>query len=279
MIFKVKPKELITAFNELFKDRENLSYQNRVDKLFNKIDFDANQKGWIAYIQDFVIEGSFNYKGYDIIHNFHKIDFENIKYVYFYYKLLLEFQFTDFKEVQINLKEKNSRSFGMQLYFDNLFDNLKNEDKSQKEKLEELDNIAKKINLIDNLPRQGKIKSVTAVLLSKRKNNTFRVNNLDDQVDYKIKRIKADQSRNIICPICRDKKVLNINNINKIFKSKNNRIEFQCSHEKTQFFGQKKVLISFQEYKQSLKSHRIDEVDFVIYNYKYFFKRVIDENE
>jgi len=279
MIFKVKPKELITAFNELFKDREAFSYQNEVDKLFNKIDFNANQKSWIAYIQDFIIYGSSDYKGGELIHHLNKIEYENIKYVYFYYKLLIEFQIIDFKEIQINVKDQNSASYLMQRFFDNLFDILKNDDKSQKAQFEELDNIAKKINLIDNLHRQGKIKSVTAVLRGKRKSKTFRVNNLDDQLNFEIKKIKPEESRNIVCPVCNEKKEINSNNIGKIFVSKKNRIEFLCGHEKSEFYGKQKVLLSVKEFQKDLKLQGIDEVDFVIYNYQYFFKKFLDENE
>ncbi len=280
MEIEVSVENILPALNEKYKNRDKDSYQKTIDVFMSKIDFIKDIKTWKFYIENTYLEGYFNYKGQDIINNIENIEFKDEQKVYFIYKLLLEFKDMNIvNTITLKLENKLYLAFKQKEYIDKILEIIKNDKKPEIKKIEELDSLAEKIDFKSKINMKGTFKSVSAVLLSISKNKSFRVNQSTEECDYKIKTMQDNAVKEIVCPICQDKKILNKNNKDSIFISKRSKIEFICKHEKSEFVNKRPISFSMKDYSKYLKSDHIDEVDFIIYNYKYFFSKFLQENE
>jgi len=180
------------------------------------------------------------------------------------------------------------RAARKQDYFNRCIDLIKLNDLNPNQKIEELDKYGDEINIKWLLRLHENTESVASVLTGIEKNKSFRLNKSSESISFDIKAIKSGQVKRIQCPVCKSykdyllkkgkesigfTKKLNITNKNTLFFSKKNKIIFNCDHEKTPKYKEIPVEIDLTEYKKEIKKRRLNEIDFVIYNYPYLFAK------
>ena len=284
MSIKVPAYEVLPVLNERYKDRDKSTYQAKIDFIVSRIDFTKNVKSWQTYVEETYLDGHTDYKGQDIINNalfdMNTIEFRSEATLYFIYKILLAFKEMDvIKFVYLKLLISKYEDYKHKEFIDKIIDSAINDDNaSKRKKMSELDNIAKISNFEKNIMIPGRFTSVSSILLRIKKNKSFIPNKSTQECIYKIKAIQENEVREIICPVCGIELKLKKENKDVLFVAKKSKIEFICNHEISEFVNKRAISFSLKEYSKKLTEKRIDEVDFVIFNYLYFFNKFL-ENE
>jgi len=238
--------------------------------LITKIDIFNSIKHWIFFIEEKTNECYIKKLSEEYSKILEDAEFLNEIGLYFYYKILLELhEFTDSIKIKIKVYTGNSLDFWRtKIYFQKLFNCFEIIDLSRVEQIENIDKLGKEIDVYNIIKIHGNAKSLSANLLGIKKHESFRPND-SSRISYKIKKLERGFVKEIHCPVCGDKKKLYWNNKDEIFKSSRSKVTYICDHIGSDFYGQFPVEIDLKEYKKKLKG--IDEIDWVIYNYKLLF--------
>jgi len=271
-ILKINVKKDIAVFNDKFKDRDSMKYQKEIDDIVDKIDIANDHKFWKNYIESSQIIVFSDYCGDDTTGNIEQMKFQDEEKAYFLYKIILELLDFDFYiNLYISVISKNIFLKKKQ-YFDDLISLYKFDHTSRNKKLSELNSLLEEIGY-EYFTMNNNVKNKTENLLGSIKRNSFRPNKEGVPISFKITCIKENQKYNILCPLCAKKQELTSKQKSFIKEAKN-RIRFICDHEKTHFIGNKEVIIELdKDILHNIKNKKIDVIDFVIYNYKYFFNQ------
>jgi len=269
--------DAIEVLNERYVDRRSFDFMKRIDLLITKLDILNDIKSWIFFIENNYLECYIKSIGEEYSRILKEAEFLDEQNFYFIYKVLLELN--EYKEaIKIRIKvytgHKNLQYWKQKVYVYNLLNIDKNVKITQVEQVKRLDNLGREIGFSNKINMHGNQKSFSAYLLDIRKFSQFRVNT-GSELQYKMKQINANQVKEIKCPVCGDKKKLYWNNKDQLFKFKSTKVTLICDHIGHKYYGQLPVTIDLKEYKNKLKG--IDELNWVIYNYKYLFKKFIDD--
>ena len=267
-------KGIIDELNEKFKLRDEKSYQKRIDKMLNNFDIIMGHKLWKKYVESTIVIGYSDYKGEDIATILETTEFENEMFVYFLYKVVLElFEVTPIK---LHIRVYSDRDFyKKKLYIDGLLKLHSIEHNGGIEKIiNKLDSDFETIRF-DGLKLHGNVKNITKNLLGYVKRNDYRWNTSEDVLDKNVKTLRPNQKKRVACPLCKNIKDVNYANKEHIFQYKNSKVIFNCNHEKSQFISRKKVSITV---KKSELPKGVAPEDYVLYNWKYFSKKWLEEN-
>lgn len=277
MIVQVNIIDFVTALNEKYKDRYEYNYERKIDKIINKLDIINNYKTLIFYLRTTTLECYLSSRVEIISTILKEAEFLDETKLYFVYKIILEIKElinSSLITISINIYKSKDEYiyFKNKKYFEELLNISKNIDLTRTEQFKKLDELIKYDIL--NVSAHGNTKYKNANLLGYTQYKPFRPN-LKKELNYKIKTIKKDQKRGIICPVCGYSKDLFWNNKDELFKSSSKKITFICDHINSDYYDTRPVEINLKEYKKMLKG--IDEVDWVIYNYPILFKQFADQ--
>lgn len=271
----------IEVFNDRFKYRDKMKYQKFIDRVVARIPIKNDCEFWKNYIEATPIIGYSSYAGDDVSGHIENMEFQDEAKVYFIYKVVLELIEKE-KKVSIHIDTITDKLiFNRKVYIDDMLALFVAEQNTRDVKLVQLNSLAadgfgdKYFNVHKN------VKNITDYFLQIKKSSPYRVNPDVENIDFDIKLLTRDQTYKIKCPICLRKKTISYNN--QYFKLKQktrDTIEFMCDHENSKNIGQKRVSFRIsKEIVKKVKSDNVDLIDFVLYNYKYFFKELEQENE
>jgi len=271
-ILKINVKKDIAVFKDKFKDRDSMKYQKKIDNIVDKIDIAIDHQFWKNYIESSQIIVFSDYCGDDITGNIEQMKFQNEEKAYFIYKIILELLDEDL-QVYMNISViANNIFLKKKQYFDDLISLYKFDQTSRAKELSKLNFLLEEIDS-KYFTMNRNVKNKTENLLGSIKRNSFRPNKEGVPMSFKITCIEENQKYNISCPLCAKKQELTSKQKSFIKEAKN-RIRFMCDHEKTHFIGNKEVIIELdKDILHNIKNKKIDVIDFVIYNYKYFFNQ------
>jgi len=275
-MFDIGCEEIIKLLDEKFKHRNKDTFQKKIDEVVQKIRITSNHRKWKNFIDNTILECYTNYKGVDFISNFNELYFLDNEKLYFVYRILLKLEGLSIVK-NIRIKVMNESDGLRKFYFDNFLELLKEKDNKFSDRIDILDSLAQRLELKDELVLRGNVKFVTAALMSKTKYKSFRTSSNLKEVVYKIKSIKDGEVKEIPCPVCKKPNIIHYKDKNILFQLRNDKVFYNCQHEASQFINKKQVAIPLKEYKKELKDRNIDAIDFVIYNYKYFFKKYVEK--
>lgn len=270
MNIEININDAIKSLNRRYVDREEYEFIKKIDVLITKIDISNSIKHWIFFIEEKTNECYIKKLSEEHSKILEDAEFLDEIGLYFYYKILLELhEYTDSIKIKIKVYTGNSLDFWRtKIYFQELLNSFESINLSRVEQIENLDKLGKEINNHRIIKIHGNAKSVSANLLGIKKHESFRPNN-SSRISYKIKKIERGFVKEIYCPVCGDKKTLYWNNKDEIFKSSRSKVTFICDHIGSNSYEQLPVEIDLKKYKNKLKG--IDEIDWVIYNYKLLF--------
>ncbi len=267
-------EDIINELDEKFKNRHKQNYQKRIDKMFEKFDIIGAPQFWRKYVESSIIVGYSDYKGDDATTIFETMKFENEMLMYFIYKIIVEL--FEMISISLNLRVYMLKEFyKTKKYIDDLLMLHSIEKEGGIEKyIQLLDDLFSTIN-IPGLKLHKNTKNRTKNLLGYEKRNDYRWNTHEDMLDKKVKILQDKQKKNVTCPLCGDMKVVNNDNKGHMFQTKNSKVVFNCNHEHSKYISKKKVAIPI---KKADLPDGVDAIDFVLYNWKYFSKKWLEEN-
>jgi hypothetical protein len=288
--FELKANEVIEIFEEKFKHRSLMPWQKKIDQMCGHIAFENGYRPFILMIQNMTVSCYTEKKTQDHMALLSDAIFFDNERVYFLYLLLLE-MVDLFEEIRITFSvihdREAYRAARKQDYFYRCIDLIKLNDLNPNQKIEELDRYGDQIGIKQLLHLHKNTKSAVSVLTGIEKNKSFGINTSTVDVRLDIETIQSGQVKRIPCPICQSynnylqkngekpisfTKTLNKTNKNTLFLSKN-KIIFNCDHEKTPKYKEIPIEIDLEEYKKEIKKRGLNKIDFMIYNYPYFFER------
>lgn len=292
--FLIEAKDAIEIFEEQFKNRSLMPWQKKIDQMYSHIVFEHRHTLFLSMIKNITVNCYTEKKTQEKMELLRDAIFFDNEKVYFLYLLLLELV-DYFEEITIVFSvisdPKGYRAAQLQDYFFQCIDLIKLNDLNPNQKIEELDRYGDQIDTKQLLRLHKNTKSATSVLTGVEKHKSFRINTSTANVSFDIETIESDQVKRIPCPVCKSyndycisigkdsicfTKTINKTNKNTLFSQKSYKIIFNCDHEKTPKYKEIPIEIDLREYKKEIKKRRLNEIDFVIYNYCYFFAKFME---
>lgn len=290
----IEAKDAIEIFEEKFKNRSLMPWQKKIDQMYRHVVFENNHRLFISMIENITVNCYTEKKTQDKIELLRGAIFFDNERVYFLYLLLLE-MVNYFEKIEIRFSvihgPKAYRAAQLQDYFYQCIDLIKLKDLKEKQKIEELDRYGDQIGIERLLRLRENKKSVVSILTGVEKNKSFSINTSSENVSFNIATIAAKQVKRIPCPVCKSyndycisigkgpirfTKTINKTDKNIFFSAKSNKVTFSCDHDKTPKYKEIPVEIDLTEYKKEIKKRKLNEIDFVIYNYPYLFKKFME---
>lgn len=291
-IFGLPAKDAIEIFEEKFKSRISMPWQKKIDQLCSHIDFENNLHLYKSLLEETTIScyTAQDTQDTELLNN---AIFSDESEAYFVYVILLDM--VEYFEIinititfSVTASNKTYRVAQIKDYFSKNIKLIMADESSPQQKIEELDKFGDKIDIDKILHLHKNTKSTASVLIGIEKHTSHRINTLTNIVQFDINEIGSGETKRIPCPICeayRDyckqngkktksfTKKLEKNNKDTLFFSKKGKIIFNCDHEKTPKYKEIPVEIDLKDYKKEIKKRGLNEKDFVIHNYPYFFAK------
>jgi len=270
----ITDQNVINVLHDKFKQRDEKSYEERIDKALHNFDIITEQVFWTRYIESYIIVGYSEYKGESITTILETIKFENEIFAYLLYRIFL--LLIEPKSIYLHIQVHSNKGFyKKKCYVDELFTLHSISYKGGIDKvIKQMDADFKTVN-IAGLKFHGNTKKITANLLGYSKRNNYNWNTNDNRLDEKVKILQVGQKKRVRCPLCKGVKEVTYNNKRNIFQYKNRKVIFSCDHTKSDFIAAKKIEILIDKSDLPL---RIDVIDFVFYNWAYFSKQWLENN-
>ena len=281
---QIKSKDLLPILADKFKNRDNI-YQNTIDKITNKIlSFNTKEsiKEWIYYISTNIFDIYINNIEDDILEiDTTQWNFKDIDKAYFLYIIINRFHLNNDNNIDINiiLIQKKSKNNNINLFVKELLDfnkflTLEQKRKSNFNIIEELDTIVKNTTIPQTIKNAKRIESITASLLGVKKYKQYHANRNHNEISFKVNNFSAEHIKEITCPLCQQKHKVTFKNFQSLFKLlKNNTYVLQCHHDKSKKYIHSNIIkINLTNFKDQIEQNKINQADFLIYNYAYLSK-------
>jgi len=277
MDIELNINDVIKALNQRYVVKEQFDFIKKIDVLIAKIDILSDIKNWIFFVENKYLECYIKSSSEEYSKIVENAEFFDEHRVYFLYKVLLELH--EFhKSIKVRIKvytgQNELSTWRHKVFFQKLLNSFENINLSVAEQIENLDKLGKKIDYHNKIKMHGNTKSLSRHLLEIEKYKSFRPNR-KSELNYTINQIRRGYVKVIYCPVCGKDKKLYWNNKGEIFKSSSRKVVFICDHIKSDYYGRLPVEIDLKKYKDKLKG--IDEIDWVIYNYKYLFEEFMNQ--
>jgi len=268
--------DAIKALERRYVHRGEFFFIKKIDSLIAKLEILGDIKPWIFYARNECLICYIDFKSEEYSRIIEEAEFLDEEKLYFLYKILHELhEFSNKVDIKISVHSgpENLNQWKQKVYFHNLLNSSKSINLTKTEQIKNCDRLGKEVDYHNKIDMHNSTKSFSAHLLDVKQYESFRPN-INSILQYKIKQIKKNQVKKILCPVCNDAKTLYWNNKDQIFKSSSKKITLVCDHIGTNFYDRFPVTIDLKEYKKQLSG--IDEVDWVIYNYPQLFKLFMD---